>query len=112
MERRWGKQVTVSGLLVLIAASALMMSVLRPPTPPDEGQAIVLAKAYLVARDEFDYPRGYWARAVWDQKRGAWRVGFVPARARKDGGASLMVEVSPDRSCRWGSADISFFDLW
>jgi hypothetical protein len=111
MERRWRKQVTVNGLLVLVAASALVMSVLRPPAAPDEGQAIVLAKAFLVAHNEFDYPTGYWVRAVWDQKRGTWCVGFMPATARQDGGAALMVEVSSDRSCRAASTDISFFKI-
>ena len=110
MERRWKKQITVSGVLMLVAGSALVMWLLRPPTTPDEGQAILLAKAYLVTHNEFDYPMGYWARAVWDQTRATWRVGFVPAR--KDGGCTQMVDVSPDRSCRGASMDFAFFDLW
>jgi hypothetical protein len=100
---------TIGGLLVLVAVCALLLSLLRPPAPPDEGQPILLAKAYLQARDEFDYPRGYWARAIWDSKQGTWRVGFVPAR--KDGGGAYMVEVSPDRSCRTAPIDFSFVDL-
>jgi hypothetical protein len=85
---------------------------MRSPRPPDEGEAILLAKAHLQARNEFDYPRGYWARAVWDPHRGAWSVGFVPAR--KDGGGNLMVDVYPDRTCREGAIfDHSFFqDLY
>ena len=94
---------------MLVAVCALLLGLLRPPAPPDEGQAILLAKAYLQARDEFDYPRGYWARASWDSKRGTWRVGFVPAR--KDGGGTNLVEVSPDRSCQTPPMDFSFVDL-
>ena len=107
---RWKRRITLGGLLVLVAACAVVFSLLRPAAPPDEGQAILLAKAYLQAHDEFDYPLGYWARADWNPKRRTWRVGFVPAR--KDGGATLMVEVSPDRSCRTPSFDYSFFELW
>jgi hypothetical protein len=110
MRWRRKKQITIGGLLVLVAASALLLSLLRPPAPPDEGQAILLAKAYLQARAEFDYPLGYWARAVWNSKQGTWRVGFVPAR--KDGGGTILVEVSRDRSCRTAPMDFSFVDLW
>jgi hypothetical protein len=110
MSWRSKNRTTVGGLLVLVAACALALSLLRPPAPPDEGQAIFLAKAYLQAHNEFDYPSGYWARAVWNAKQGTWRVGFVPAR--KDGGGSSLVEVSPDRSCRTPLFDHSFFDLW
>ena len=110
MRRRRQKRITIGGLLVLVAVSAVLLSLLRPPAPPDEGQAILLAKAYLQANDEFDYPLGYWARAVWNSKQGTWRVGFVPAR--KDGGGTILVEVSRDRSCRAAPMDFSFVDLW
>lgn len=103
-------RLTIGGLLLLVAACGLLFHLVRPPTPPDEGEAILLAKAYLAAHREFDYPLGYWARAVWDESRGAWRVGFVPAR--KDGGGSMLVEVSADRSCRTAAFDFGFFDLW
>jgi hypothetical protein len=111
MGRRWKMQVTVGGLLVLVAGSALVMSLLRPATPPDEGQAIVLAKAHLLKHNEFDYPRGYWARAEWNVTRGTWIVGFLP-HSPKHGGYSLAVEVLPDRSCRSVSPGLSFFDVW
>jgi hypothetical protein len=110
MRGRWNKRITISGLLVLVAVCAVLLSLLRPPAPPDEGQAIVLARAYLQSRDEFEYPLGYWARAVWDSKQGTWRVGFVPAR--KDGGGTILVEVLRDRTCRTPSMDFSFFSLW
>jgi hypothetical protein len=110
MRWRWKKRTTVGGLLGLVAVCALSFSLARPPAPPDEGQAIFLAKAYLQAQKEFDYPSGYWARAVWNAKQGTWRVGFVPAR--KDGGYTSLVEVSKDRSCRTPLFDHSFFDLW
>ena len=84
-----------SRLATASAVSTLLLSLLRPPPPPDEGQAILLAKAYLQASDEFDYPRGYWARAVWNSKQGTWRVAFVPPR--KDGGGTILVDVSWDR---------------
>jgi hypothetical protein len=111
MRWRRNKRITIGGLLVLVAVCAVLLSLLRPPAPPDEGQAILLAKAYLQARDEFDYPRGYWARAIWNSKQGTWRVGFVPASRNYEGG-SYLVEVSPDRSCRTAPMDFSFFDLW
>ena len=111
MVRLWKKQVTVGGLLMVVAGSALVMSVLRPPTPPDEGEAIVLAKAYLLTHDDFDYPRGYWARAVREETRGSWIVGFVP-QSPKQGGYSQAVEVLPNRSCRSSYQGLSFYDLW
>jgi hypothetical protein len=110
MRWRRKKQITIGGLLVVVAVSALLLSLLRPPAPPDEGQAILLAKAYLQAHEEFDYPLGYWARAIWNSKQGIWRVGFVPAR--KDGGGTILVEVARDWSCRTAPMDFSFFDLW
>ena len=111
MRWRQKKQITIGGLLVLVAVSALLLTLLRPPAPPDEGQAILLAKAYLQDRNEFDYPLGYWARAVWNSKQGAWRVGFVPASRKAEGG-TILVEVSRDRSCRTAPMDFSFVDLW
>ena len=110
MRWRWKKRITIGGLLVLVALCAVLLSLLRPAAPPDEGQAILLAKAYLQTRNEFDYPLGYWARTVWDSEQGTWRVGFVPAR--KDGGGTMLVEVSRDRSCRTAPIDFSFVDLW
>ncbi len=109
---RWlgKKRITIGGLLVVVAICAVLLSLLRPPMPPDEGQAILLAKAYLQTRNEFDYPLGYWARATWNSERGTWRVGFVPAR--KTEGGTILVEVSRDRSCRTSPNDFSFFDLW
>jgi hypothetical protein len=103
-------RVTIGGLLALVAACALAINWLRPPPPPDEGQAILLAKAHLATCNVFDYPLGYWARATWNPKRGVWRVGFVPAR--KDGGPTQLVEVARDRTCKTPMMDISFFDLW
>jgi hypothetical protein len=111
MGRPSSKQMSVGGLLVLVAGFALVMSLFRPPAPPDEGEALVLAKAYLTTNNEFDYPRGYWSRAVWSQERGTWIVGFVP-HSPKQGGATQAVEVSPDRSCRTASPGLAFFDLW
>jgi hypothetical protein len=110
MRWRSKRRITVGGLLVLVAACAVAFSMLRPEAPPDEGQAILLAKAFLQAHNEFDYPSGYWARADWNPKQQSWRVGFVPAR--KDGGGTMLVEVAPDRSCRATSFDFSFFQLW
>src|SRR4051812_44165670 len=95
MRRASWKRLTVSGLLVLVAASALVMALLRPPAPPNEVEAIALAKAWFSAHNEFDHPKGYWVRTAWDDKLGAWRVGFTGA-----GGSSLLARVSPDRSCR------------
>lgn len=109
MEWRPKKRVTVGGLLILVAASAFAVNWLRPPTPPDEGQAVVIAKAHLVAHNEFNYPRGYWARVVWNPKQGSWYVGFIPAR--KGGGDTQMIEVLPNRSCRTAPMDFAFFDL-
>jgi hypothetical protein len=110
MRWRWKRRITVGGLLVLVAGCAVAFSLLRPEAPPDEGQAILLAKAYLQAQKLFDYPSGYWARADWNPRQRTWRVGFVPAR--KDGGGTMLVEVAPDRSCRTPSFDFSFFQLW
>jgi hypothetical protein len=108
MHGRLSKQITVAGLLGLVAVSAVVMSLLRPPGPPDEVEAIMLAKTYLQTNREFDYPTGYWVRAAWDQKLGYWRVGFLGAGGR---GSTLLLRVSPDRSCRAEPMDISFFDL-
>ena len=111
MRWRRKKQIMIGAFLVLVAADALLLSLLRPPAPPDDGQAILLAEAYLQARDEFDYPLGYRARAVWNSKQGTWRVGFVPSR--KDGGGTILVEVSRDRYCRTAPIDFSFVSyLW
>ena len=101
-------EIPVGGLLVLIAATALVMNLLRPPDPPDEGEAILLAKAHLAVHNEFDYPNGYWTRTEWNQRRGSWRVGFLSAGKS---GYVMLVEVSRDRSCRTASMDFSFFDL-
>src|SRR5689334_8357305 len=100
MEWRLKRQTTVGGLLALVALSALTMSILRPVDPPDQAEAIRLARAYLVAHKEFDYPNGYWVRTEWSEKRGSWRVGFHGHKS----GPSLLVEVSRGRSCRTNSA--------
>jgi hypothetical protein len=47
MQWRRKKSITIGGLLVLVAVCAILLTPLRPPAPPDEGEAILLAKAYL-----------------------------------------------------------------
>jgi hypothetical protein len=107
MKRHSSRRITLGRLLILVAAIAVVLSLLRSPEPPNEGEAIVLAKEYLVAHGDYDYPHGYWVRTQWNQGRESWRVGFK-APGKKEG-PSLMVEVDRDRSCRSAQHDYAFF---
>jgi hypothetical protein len=100
------KGMTIGGLLVLVAVSALVIDLFRPAGPPDEFEAIRLAKAHLAAHNEFDYPNGYWVRTQWDKKRLCWRVGFEPVR--HGGGHSFLIAVFRDRSCWTEPIDFYF----
>lgn len=102
------RRLSVGGLLLLIALIALLLAYLRS-TPPNEGQAIMLAKAHFQASNEFSYPKGYWSRADWNPKTQTWRVAFMPAT--RDGGYSLMTEVFPDKTCKSATFDFSVFDI-
>ena len=98
MERRWTYSITLGSLLTFVAAAALVLSILRRQPPPNEWEAIPLAKAHFAVHKEFDYPAGYRSHADWDQQRSVWRVEFKPTP--DETGYYLCAEVSRDRTCR------------
>ena len=56
------RRITVGSLLVLARGLRRRLQPAATAAPPDEGQAILLAKRYLQDQNLFDYPMGYWAR--------------------------------------------------
>lgn len=102
------RRITLRALLAVVAISAVASSWLRSPAPPGEGQAIELARGFLVKHNEFDYPNGCWTRAEWDPAMARWRVGFLGVGGQ---GASMMVEVAHDHSCRSAPMDFTFFNV-